>query len=205
MRKTINQIAACFVGLLIAGGAMAQAWPTKAITFVIPFPPGSGNDIIGRVLGAGMTPLLGQPVVIDNKAGAASNIGMEFAAKSAPDGYTVAVGSTSYGINIYTQKGTLPLSAFTPVVLIGKLPFALVVNPQVPARNVQELIKEVRSNKGKYNAAAGGATGSGFFMVESFKRFVGPELELVVYKGTPEAEADLISGRVHMVFTSMAG
>lgn len=191
-------------GMLLVGSVLAQAWPTKPITLLIPFPPGTGNDIIGRVLGAEMTKDLGQPVLAENRAGVSGNIAMGMTSKAAPDGYTLVVGSTSYSINVYTLKGTAPLSAFTPVALIGKLPYTLMVSPQVPAKNIQELIALLKAKKGQYNGATGGPTGTSFFLTVALKQATGVELEIVPYKGTTEAVADLLDGRVHILFAPMA-
>jgi len=191
-------------GMLLAGGALAQAWPTKPITLLIPFPPGTGNDIIGRVLGAEMSKTLGQPVVAENRAGVSGNIAMEATAKAAPDGYTLVVGSTSYSINVYTLKGTAPLSAFTPVALIGKLPYTLMVSPQVPARDIKDLVALLKAKKGQYNGATVGPTGTSFFLTVALKQATGVELEIVPYKGTTEAVTDLLDGRVHILFAPMA-
>jgi tripartite-type tricarboxylate transporter receptor subunit TctC len=190
-------------GMLLAGGALAQAWPTKPINLLIPFPPGTGNDIIGRVLGAEMSKILGQPVVPDNRAGVSGNIAMEATSKSAPDGYTLVVGSTSYSINLQTLKGTVPLSGFTPVALVGTLPYTLVIAPELPAKNVKELIAVLKSKSGQYNAATGGPTGTSFFLAESFKKASGVPMEIIAYKGTTEAVADLLVGRTHILFAPM--
>ena len=191
-------------GMLLAGSALAQAWPTKPITLLIPFPPGTGNDIIGRVLGAEMTKDLGQPVLAENRAGVSGNIAMGMTSKAAPDGYTLVVGSTSYSINVYTLKGTAPLSAFSPVALIGKLPYTLMVSPQVPAKDIKDLITLLKAKRGQFNGATGGPTGTSFFLTVALKQATGVELEIGPYQGTTEAVADLLDGRVHILFAPMA-
>jgi len=199
-----SRLASFIAGMLLAGSVLAQAWPTKPITLLIPFPPGTGNDIIGRVLGAEMTKDFGQPVLAENRPGVSGNIAMGLASKAAPDGYTLVVGSTSYSINVYTLKGTAPLSAFTPVALIGKLPYTLMVSPQVPAKNIPELIALLKAKKGQFNGATGGPTGTSFFLTVALKQATGVDLEIVPYKGTTEAVADLLDGRVHILFAPMA-
>ena len=198
-----KRLAVFLAGMTLAGGVMAQAWPTKPISLLIPFPPGTGNDIIGRVLGTEMSRILGQTVVPDNRAGVSGNIAMEATSKAAPDGYTLVVGSTSYSINLSTLKGTAPLTSFTPVALIGTLPYTLVISPQLPAKNVKELIATLTSKKGQYNAATGGPTGTSFFLAESFKKASGVPMEIIAYKGTTEAVADLLVGRTHILFAPM--
>ena len=199
-----KQLLVILGGMLMAGGALAQAWPTKPITLLIPFPPGTGNDIIGRVLGTEMSKTLGQPVVAENRAGVSGNIAMEATARAAPDGHTLVVGSTSYAINVFTLKGTAPLSAFTQVALIGKLPYTLMVSPQVPVRDIKDLVALLKAKKGQYNGATGGPTGTSFFLTVALKQATGVELEIVPYKGTTEAVTDLLDGRVHILFAPMA-
>ena len=199
-----NRLIGVLAGFLLASSAAAQSWPAKPITQLIPFPPGTGADIIGRVRGARMSELLGQPVISDTRAGASGNIAMDATSKAAPDGYTLVMASTSYSINLYTLKGTPPLSAFSPIALVGKLPYTLMVSPQVPARDLKELVAVLKAKKGQYNGATGGATGTSFFLTESLKKAAGVDLEVVPYKGTAEAVTDLLEGRVQILFAAMA-
>jgi tripartite-type tricarboxylate transporter receptor subunit TctC len=131
------------LGLLGPAEAQVQNWPTRPIKFVVPYAPGGGNDIIARVIGEKLNQLLGQPIIIDNRSGAGGNIGAEFVAKSAADGYTFLVTPNAVltvNPHLYAKIGYDPLKDFTPVGQLGVLPVVLVVNVSVPAKSVAELI-----------------------------------------------------------------
>lgn len=190
--------------LVFVGYAGAQqAYPNKPVKLLIPFPPGTGNDVVGRIMAKKLAEILGQPVVADNRAGASGNIAIEAARNAPPDGYTLVVASTSFSINLYTMKVNFNLSNFTPVAMLGKLPYTLVVPLSVPAKNIKDLADLMRSKPGQYNAASGGPTGTSFFLVESFKKAAGFDIQMIAYKGTTEAVTDLLAGRTHMLFAPM--
>jgi tripartite-type tricarboxylate transporter receptor subunit TctC len=179
------------------------AFPSKPITLLIPFPPGTGNDVVGRIVGNKLSEFLGQRVVADNRAGASGNIAIEATRRAAPDGYTLVIASTSFSINLYTMKVNFGLSDFTPVALIGKLPYTLMVAKSVPARTIGELANLLKSRRGQYTAASGGPTGTSFFLLEVFKKAAGFDIEMVPYKGTTAGMVDLIAERTHMMFAPM--
>jgi tripartite-type tricarboxylate transporter receptor subunit TctC len=182
-----------------AQGALGQAYPTKPIHFVVGFPPGGGNDIIARMVGAKMQENWGQPVVIDNKPGANSIIAAEFVAKSAPDGYTLLVNATGgMSVNpvIYKKLPYDPLKDFVPISMVGSFPLVLVVNPAVPAKSVAELVAYAKANPGKLNYSAGSTA----FQVatEMFKQMTGTDIKHIPYKGSAASITAVIAGDVQM-------
>jgi tripartite-type tricarboxylate transporter receptor subunit TctC len=195
-------VAAALVGAC-ASAAAQQDYPSKPITLLIPFPPGTGNDVVGRILGNKLSEYLGQRVVADNRAGASGNIAIDTTRRSAPDGYTLVIASTSFSINLYTMKVGFGLGDFTPVALIGKLPYTLMVTKSMPANNIKELIDVLRAGKGQYNGGSGGPTGTSFFLLEAFKKAAGFDMQLVAYKGTTAGVTDLLAERTHIMFAPM--
>lgn len=186
-----------------AAPATAQDFPAKPITILIPFPPGTGNDVVGRVVGTKVGEVLNQRVVPDNRAGASGNIAIEATKRSAPDGYTLVVASTSFAINLYTMKSNMTLADFTPVALLGKLPYTLMVIKSLPAKNIKELAALVRSKPGQYNSGNGGPTGTTFFLMEAFNKATGGDVQQIAYKGTTAGVADLLAERTQMMFAPM--
>jgi tripartite-type tricarboxylate transporter receptor subunit TctC len=182
-----------------ATGAYAQAYPSKPIHIVVGFPPGGGNDIIARLVGAKMQESWGQPVVIDNKPGANSIIAAEFVAKSAPDGYTLLVNATGgMSVNpvIYAKLPYDPLKDFVPISMVGSFPLVLVVNPSVPANSVRDLVAYAKANPGKLNYSAGSTA----FQVatEMFKQMTGTDVKHIPYKGSVQSISAVMAGDVQM-------
>jgi tripartite-type tricarboxylate transporter receptor subunit TctC len=182
-----------------AASALAQSYPSKPIRLVVGFPPGGGNDIIARMVGAKMQESWGQPVVIDNKPGANSIIATEFVAKSASDGYTLLVNATGgMSVNpvLYTTLPYDPLKDFVPISMVGSFPLVLAVNPSVPARSVQELVAYAKANPGKLNYSAGSTA----FQVatEMFKQMTGIDVRHIPYKGSAASITAVIAGDVQM-------
>src|SRR4029077_2945527 len=190
------------IGVLIlvwAATAWAQGYPTPPIGIVDGFPPGGGNDIIARMVGAKMQESWGQAVVIDNKPGANSIIASEFVAKSAPDGYTLLVNATGgMSVNpvLYASLPYDPLKDFVPISMVGSFPLVLAVNPSVPANSVQELIAYAKANPGKLNYSAGSTA----FQVatEMFKQMTGIDVRHIPYKGSAASITAVIAGDVQM-------
>ena len=182
-----------------AAGACAQAYPSKPIRMVVGFPPGGGNDIIARMLGAKMQETWGQPVVIDNRPGANSIIAAEFVAKSAPDGYTLLVNATGgMSVNpvLYTKLPYDPLRDFVPISMVGVFPLVLVVHPSVPVSSVHELIAYAKANPGKLNYSAGS---TGFQVAtEMFKQMTDTDIKHIPYKGSAASITAVIAGDVQM-------
>ncbi len=184
-----------------------QAYPVKAVRIVVPYPAGGLGDILPRALGASLSEQLGQPFVTENRPGASQMIGAQFAAKAAPDGYTLFFGSvTSLAINVSAQKNLPydPLRDFAPVSLCFSTPLYLVVNPVVPARSVKELIALVKARPGKLTFASGGAGSSNHLAGELFKFLIGGDIVHVPYKGAGPAMIDVGGGHVDMMFEGAA-
>ena len=185
--------------LLCTTGAIAQGYPTKPITLVIPFAAGSGTDFVARTVAQKLSERLKQPVVVDNKAGASAQIAAQFVAKSAPDGYTLFMTTnTSHSANPWMFK-TLsydPIKDFTPIVRVGELPFALAINPKIPAQTLQEFIDYAKKTPGKLSYATPNSTS--LVAMETIKNIAGLDIVGIPYKASPQAMTDLISGQVQV-------
>jgi tripartite-type tricarboxylate transporter receptor subunit TctC len=186
----------------VAGSAAAQApaYPVKSIRLVAPFAPGGALDLVARVVGQVITEQLGQPVIVDNRAGAAGAIGSELVARAAPDGYTLLLGATTtHGINPVLQKLSYdPLKDFTPVSLVATIPHVLVVNPTLPVTTLPEFIKYARGKPGMTYGSAG--TGSPHHLAgEMLKLAAGIDLVHVPYKGSAPAMSDVIGGQLQFM------
>jgi len=184
----------------------AQAYPGKPITIVVPFPPGGATDVVARMLGAKVSEVLRQPVVVDNKAGATGAIGLAYVARSAPDGYTLSVATaSSLGTNPAVAKVPFdPVKDFTPIGLLASEPLGLAVHPSVPANNVQELIALAKTRPGALNMASFGTGSVSHLAGELFGSMAGAKFTHVPYKGAAPATADLIAGQVSFMFNSIS-
>ena len=205
MQQLLKVIAGCVLALT-AALAHAQAWPSKPIRYIVPFAPGGTTDILARTVGDKLAVALGQPVVIENKPGAGGGVGAEITAKSAPDGYTIMGGTIStHAINasLYKSLPYDPVRDFAPIVLIARVPNMLVVHPDIPAKNVSELIALLRANPGKYTFASAGNGTSQHLSGELFKSMAGAEMQHVPYKGSPPALQDVMGGQVSMTFDNI--
>lgn len=201
------RIAAASVALaLLSGAAAAQApgYPNRNITLVLPFAAGSGTDTTTRLISKEVGAALGVTMVIDNKAGANGSIAASYVARSAPDGYTLFVTTnTTHSANPYLLKTMSydPIKDFTPIARTGDLPFMLVINPEIPANSVAELIALARKEPGKYSYASGSS--SAIVSGATFARLAGIDLLHVPYKSSPPALTDVIAGRVSMMFVDV--
>lgn len=185
--------------------ALAQAWPTKPITIIVPFAPGGGSDFIGRFIAQRLTAGLGQPVLVDNRPGAGSLLGVEIASKAKPDGYTLALVATSYTILPSLYKMSFdPLNDITPVIQISQGPMLLVANPNIPAKTTKEIIAYAKTKKGGLNYASAGQGSITHLAGELFASMAGVKMTHVPYKGTGPALTDTISGTADIFFTSTA-
>lgn len=184
----------------------AAAYPNKALRLVVPFPPGGGNDILARTLGQRLAEVVSQQVVVDNRGGAGGALGATIAAQANPDGYTLFLGSVGNLAQTPALKANLsynPVRDFAPAALVAVSSFMLAVNPSVPAQSVQELIALAKASPGKLTYASAG-TGSSLHMAgELFKYATATNMLHVPYKGTGPAMADLVSGRVQLIFSTM--
>jgi tripartite-type tricarboxylate transporter receptor subunit TctC len=186
----------------VAAIAHAQTYPVKPVRIISPYPPGGLGDLLPRAVAAGLTGPLGQQVIVENRPGASQIIGMQAAAKSPPDGYTLVFGSvTSLAINPSAHKNLPydPVSDFAPVSLCVTTPLYLVVHPGVPARNVKELIALARSRPGKLTYASGGNGSSNHLAGELFKSLARVDLLHVPYKGAGPAMVDVMAGHVDLM------
>ena len=203
----IAAVAAMATGIALATNAWAQAYPTKPIRLIVPFPPGGGTDFFGRVTAARLTQALGHQVVVENRAGAGGNIGTEIAARSAPDGYTLLLGHTgTLAINpaLYAKIPYDPVRDFSPVSLVAYSPLLLVTHPSLPARTVKELIALAKGKRGQINYASGGSGTGTHLSAELFKSMAGLDIVHVPYKGSGPAVIALLSGEAPILFTPVA-
>jgi tripartite-type tricarboxylate transporter receptor subunit TctC len=192
--------------LLFPALALAQAYPARPVTFVIPFPPGGGTDISARVVAAKLTQKWGQSVVAENRAGAAGILGADAVAKARPDGHTlliVNVGMVSINPALYARLPYDHEKAFVPVSLICELPFVLMASPKLPANSVQELVAYAKANPGKVTMASSGLGGSPHLTGEIFQLATGTKFTHVPYKGGAPAATDLMAGHVDLLFASV--
>ena len=204
-RNILKKLAAVGLGVLGVPEVRAQGvWPNRPLKMIVPFPAGGTADVLGRLMAQRLSDGIGQPIVIDNKPGAAGNIGSEAAAKSPADGYNLfyAPIGTHGGINfaLYPKLAYDPLRDFAPVALAHILPNVLIVNNDVPARSVTELIAWLKANPGKANFASSGNGGISHLGGELFKAMTGVSMTHVPYKGGAAALTDLIGGRVQLMF-----
>jgi putative tricarboxylic transport membrane protein len=197
--------AAAPIAIALATAASAQApYPNRNITLVLPFAAGSGTDTTTRIISKELGTALGVGMVIDNKAGANGSIAATYVARSAPDGYTLFVTTnTTHSANPYLLKTMSydPMKDFTPIARTGDLPFMLVINPEIPANSVAELIALAKKEPGKYSYASGSS--SAIVSGATFARLAGIDLLHVPYKSSPPALTDVIAGRVSMMFVDV--
>ena len=189
----------------LAVPALAQPYPSKPVRMIVPYPPGGGNDTLGRLFAAKLGERMGQPFVVENRPGAGTLIGTEAAAKSAPDGYTILLSSIAthaLSPNLYSRVPYDPVKDFAPITLLGIAPTVLVVNADLPAKNVQELI--LLSKKQPLAYASGGNGTPPHINAEVFKAVAGVDLLHVAYKGGGPALIDLMAGRVHVMLDTAA-
>jgi tripartite-type tricarboxylate transporter receptor subunit TctC len=204
-RHHLRQLAALGVGTGLARFALAQgAWPTRPLKMLVPFPSGGTADVLCRLLAQRLQDALGQSVVVDNKPGAAGNIGSEIAAKSPADGYNFMYApiGTHGGINLalYPKLAYDPVKDFAPIALAHTLPNVLIVNNDLPVKSVAELIAWLKANPGKANFASSGNGGISHLGAELFKSMTGVVMTHVPYKGGAAALTDVIAGRVQLMF-----
>lgn len=186
-------------------GAQAQAYPSKSIRFILPFPPGGGTDILGRILGQKLSEQVGQPVVPENRPGAGGNVGMEYASRQPADGYAIVICSPSLAIspNLY-KKLNYKQSDLAPIGRVASIPNALVVHPVVPARSLKELVALAKRSPGKLNFGTGGAGTSNDLAARYFMGENKINVLIVPHKGVNQATIALLGGQVDMVVVGVA-
>ncbi len=202
MKRVLVRFAA-LVLLVTAAAASAQPYPNKPIRLVVPYPPGALTDLLGRAIGERLSAALKQPVVVENKPGAGTLVGAEIAARSAPDGYTLLMAtSTTLGISpaMYKSPRIDPVRDFAPISQAGAVTFFLIASPSFPARNAREMIDAIKASPGKFNYASVGSGSPHHLFMELLKKELGLDIQHVPYKGTLLALPDLLSGKVHVMF-----
>ena len=183
----------------------AQTFPSKPVRLIVPFAPGGFTDVVARILGQRLSVSMGQQFVIENKAGAGSTIGTDFVAKAAPDGYTLVMVSTTHVISpwIYKSMPYDPIKGFVPVTKLVDSPYVLLVNPKVPARNVQEFIALAKASPDTIRYASSGNGSSQHLMGGLFASLTGTKLQHVPYRGSSGAATDLVAGVVESSFAGV--
>ncbi len=202
----IPRLAVCIVLLAFAAGAFAQAWPSRPVTFVVPFAPGGGTDITARTIAARLTQKWGQPVIIENRGGAGGMLGADVVAKAKPDGYTLLianVGITSINPALYAKLPYNAETAFTPISLVCELPFVLMASPTFPPNSIRELVAYSKGKPGAVTYASSGSGGSPHLTAEIFQAATGTKWTHIPYKGGGPAMIDLMSGQVNLLFASV--
>jgi tripartite-type tricarboxylate transporter receptor subunit TctC len=189
-----------------ATGALAQAYPSKPIRVVVPYAAGGTSDILARQIGPKLTEAWGQPVVVENKPGANGNVGADFVAKSAPDGYTLLLtdlGGLVISASVYPKLPFNPAKDFTPVVMVSYSPHVLAVNPEVKVKDVKELVAMAKAWPGKLNFAISGIGGAPQLAGIEFAQRMGIEWTYIPYKGGADAVTGVIGGQAHVLFNGM--
>ncbi len=193
-----------FLLLCVSLWANAQAWPSKPLRYIVPFPPGAFNDTLARIMSSELPKALGQPVVVENRPGGNTIIGTEAAAKSAPDGYTLFGAALPFAVIQSLYKTPFDVTKdFVPITLAGTTPNLLVANPAAPMNSVQELVAYARANPGRLNYASTGNGTSNHLSFELFKSMTRTSITHVPYKGSAPAVTDLIAGQVQVMFDNM--
>jgi tripartite-type tricarboxylate transporter receptor subunit TctC len=194
--------AAILTWAVLSGGAVAQDYPTRPITLIVPFPPGGSTTIVARIVAEKMSEALGQQIVIDNRAGAGGTLGTRSAARSAPDGYTIALAYTAtvaIGPSLYPNVGYDPRKDFAAIGMIGAAPSVVVVHPSVPAQSIADLIK-LAKDAGNYQYGSPGVGTVNHLTTELFAYTAGLRMTHIPYKGTGPALNDLLGGHIPLMF-----
>jgi tripartite-type tricarboxylate transporter receptor subunit TctC len=198
---------ACLLAFGFASAPVcAQAYPDRPLRFVIPFPPGGGADNLGRIVGTVAAERLGQPIVIDNRAGAGGNIAAEVVSKAAPDGYTLLQANVSHAIStsLYRKLNYDLTKDFVPVTQLASIPFLLAVSPSLNASSVKELIARAKAKPGDFAYASSGAGGPSHLAMELFKSTAGVDIRHIPYKGGVPGATALMAGSVQMMFFTVS-
>ena len=206
IRRSALLLLACAAATTAHLPAFAQAYPARPVTLVVPFPPGGGTDTGGRIVAEQLGKRWGQTVVVENKGGAAGQIGADFVAKARPDGYTLLlgnIGTQAINPSLYPRLPYDPDTAFAPISLLVELPLAMMVNPSVPVRTAAEFIALAKSRPGKLTYSSAGAGGAPHLAAEMFKDRTGTFILHVPYRGGGPALADLIAGHVDLSFLTV--
>ena len=196
------------IAMLPGAPASAQQWPAKPLRIIVPFPPGQGADIVGRLVAERLTAVLGQQVIVENRPGAGSMLGTEYAAKAPGDGYTLLIGGTSALVinpHLYSKLGYDTLRDFAPITNLASLPMVICVNPSFPARNIQDLIKVAKQRPGEVTYGSSGNGSTDHLTQALFASAAGIKLTHVPYKGSVASMTDLIGGQIVMATATTPG
>ncbi len=208
MLQSVRAAAVVIASMLAAFAVHAQVYPAKPLRLIVPYPAGGGTDFFARAVGAQLSVQLGQPVVVENRPGAATIIGAEAVAKSAPDGYTLLLGDTAtYAVNpsLYKKLPYDPGKDLAPVTMTGRFALLLVVNPgKMPASSVKELVEEAKKAPAKFDYASPGPGSPHHLAMEMFKQRTGTQFNHVPYKGAGPAIQDLLGGQIPLMFLDLA-
>ena len=202
----IARIALAFMAFAFANAATAQTYPSKPIRVIVPFAAGGTSDILARFIGPKLTEAWGQPVIIENKTGANGNVGADYVAKSAPDGYTLLladIGAIAISPSVYPTLPYDPVKDFSPVVMVSYSPHVLAVHPSVPVSNVKELIAYAKSHPGQLNFAVSGTGGAPHLAGIEFQQRTGVQWSYIPYKGGSAAVMDVVAGQANILFNGM--
>ena len=205
MNPLIRRVLPLLAGLLAAAAASAQTYPARAVRIIIPFAAGGATDVVFRILSPHLTEQLGQTVVIDNRPGGGATIGMDLALKSPPDGYTLGVANTSFGVNP-SLYASLPYDSerdIAPVSLVAMVPMVLAVHPSLPVRSVKELLALARRNPGGLNYGSAGNASAGHLAMELLKASTGIDIVHVPFKGGGPQVISAVSGETAIIFTTV--
>lgn len=195
--------AACLVAATASPFALAQDYPSKPIRIIVPLPPGGSNDVLARILGQKMSEAFNQPVIVENKPGAAGNIATDYIAKSAPDGYTIAIApNQTVSVNpvLYPKLPFNVARDLQGVSLLGRVPMVLVVSPKVTANSVTGLIARAKADPDKFSYASAGSGSPQHMAAEVFKSMTGTKMVQIAYKGSAPALVDVLAGNVDVMF-----
>jgi len=206
MNRFARSIAALLALAAISLPLAAQDWPNRPIKMLVGFAPGGGTDVVARLIAQKLTESLGQPVIVENRAGATGTIAAEAVARSAPDGYTILMGhvnSNAIAPMLFKKLAYDAVADFQPVTYVGYVPNILVVHPSVTAKTVPELITELKANPGKMSYASSGVGSTQHLAGEMFQLLTGTSMVHIPYKGSGQAITDLIAGQVQMNFDTM--
>jgi tripartite-type tricarboxylate transporter receptor subunit TctC len=203
----MNRLIIVLILAAFGNGAFAQAWPAKPVRIIAPFAPGGSADTLGRIVAQKLTESLKENVIVENRPGAGGVLGSECVAKAAPDGYTLLVsGVASHAVAPALPRGTPydPVKDFTHIALFGGPPAVLVVNPNVPAKDLKELVALLKKEPGKYSYGSPGNGTHGQLVAELFKQLAGVDMQHVPYKGASGAMTDLIAGHIPVASTTLS-
>ncbi|NGM23273.1 tripartite tricarboxylate transporter substrate binding protein [Roseomonas stagni] len=208
MRLTRRHLAAAVLAApFLPGAARAQAWtPNRPIRFVVPFPPGGATDVVARVLGERLQDRLGQPVTVENRTGAGGNLGVENVVRSAPDGYTILMGTTgtlTINPHLYSSMAFNPATDLAPIAMAFATDHVLIVNPTVPAQTAQEFIALLRARPNALSYGSGGSGSSTHLVPELFKLVARVEMQHVPYRGSAPALNDTVAGTVQVMLDQL--